>query len=137
MVTDRIEAAIERLTSISSDLKSIIAVHEQRISNQEKIYDELHDTVEKRRTEVDIKLKDVYTTMREQDNSVLQEIAKLREESSDSHKALTININKKLDDVEKKINQMEKYIWVALGGAIVISWILSQLVHNFAIFFKI
>ena len=68
MVTDRIEAAIERLTSISSDLKAIIAVHEQRISNQEKIYDELHDTVEKRRTEVDIKLKDVFTTMREQDN---------------------------------------------------------------------
>ena len=34
--SDRIEAAIEKLTSVSADLKAMLAVHEQRITHQEK-----------------------------------------------------------------------------------------------------
>ena len=81
-MSDRLEAAIEKLTVISSDLKSMLAVHEQRISQQEKVSENLETVVEKRREELDIKLKDVYDTMRDQDNNILQEISKLRAESS-------------------------------------------------------
>ena len=133
-INDRIEAAIEKLTSISMDLKSLIAVHEQRLSNQEKLSDELHDTVERRREEFDTKLKDVYDTMRDQDNLVLKEIAKLREESSEAHKDLNDSINNKLGKFESKINQIEKYIWMAIGGGFVISWIISQISHSLNFF---
>lgn len=122
-MSDRIEAAIEKLTTISSDLKSMLAVHDQRISQQEKTTDELHDTVERRREELDSKLKDVYDTMREQDNNVLKEIAELRRESAEAHKFLTT-----------KINQLEKYIWLAIGGAFVASWIIS-FIFNYGKFF--
>lgn len=123
MATDRIEQAIEKLTSISSDLKSMIAVHEQRISQQEKMSDELHDTVEKRREELDIKLKDVYNTMREQDNNVLQHIESLRTESAEQHKILS-----------EKINKLERFIWLAIGGGITASWIISLLLNYYKIF---
>ena len=111
---DRIESLLERLTNISGELKTIISVHEQRITQQEKLSDELHDVVEKRREELDLKLKDVYDTMRDQDNVVLQHIDSLRKESSEQHNALT-----------QKINKLEKYIWVAIGGGIAASWLIS------------
>ena len=111
---DRIESLLERLTNISGELKTIISVHEQRITQQEKLSDELHDVVEKRREELDLKLKDVYDTMRDQDNVVLQHIDSLRKESSEQHNALT-----------QKINKLEKYIWVAIGGGIAASWVIS------------
>ena len=47
----RVEDAIERLTDISSNLNKMIAVHDQRLTQQEKDSDILHDTVEKRREE--------------------------------------------------------------------------------------
>jgi len=122
-MSDRIEAAIEKLTAISSDLKSMLAVHDQRITQQEKTTDELHETVERRREELDGKLKDVYDTMRDQDNNVLKEIAELRRESAEAHKFLT-----------NKINQLEKYIWLAIGGAFVASWIIS-FIFNYGKFF--
>jgi len=109
--SDRIEAAIEKLTSISSDLKSMIAVHDQRIGQQEKNTETINIYLEKRREEMDTKLKDVYDTMRSQDNNVLEEIAKLRKESSDQHNILS-----------NKINQLEKYIWVAIGGGTMFTW---------------
>ena len=116
--SDRIEDAIEKLTIVSADLKAMLAVHEQRISKQEKESDELHDVVEKRREELDIKLKDVYDTMRQQDNGIIEEIAKLRKESSEQH----INLS-------NKINQLEKFIWMAIGGGMVVTWALTNVVH--------
>ena len=113
--SDRIEAAIEKLTAVSADLKAMLAVHEQRIVQQEKNSDDLHDVVEKRREELDIKLKDVYNTMRDQDKSIVEEITKLRKESTEQHVILS-----------NKINQLERYIWSAVGGGIVITWILSN-----------
>jgi len=115
---DRIEAAIEKLTNVSVELKQMLAVHEQRIIQQEKESDELHDVVEKRREELDIKLKDVYETMRKQDNSILEEISKLRKESTEQHNILS-----------NKINQLERYIWMAIGGGMVVTWILTNLAN--------
>lgn len=109
--SDRVEAAIEKLTSISSDLKLMIAVHDQRIGQQEKNTEMINTYLEKRREEMDTKLKDVYDTMRQQDNSVLEEIAKLRKESSEQHNILS-----------SKINQLERYIWVAIGGGTIFTW---------------
>ena len=116
--SDRIETAIEKLTVVSADLKAMLAVHEQRISQQEKDSDELHNVVEKRREELDNKLKDVYDTMRQQDNIVCEEIKKLRLESTEQHNILS-----------DKINQLEKFIWMAIGGGMVMTWLLTNLVH--------
>lgn len=121
--SDRIEAAIEKLTNISAELKQMIAVHEQRITQQEKDSDELHDVVEKRREELDIKLKDVYNTMRDQDKSIVEEIAKLRKESTEQHNILST-----------KINQLERYMYMAIGGGMVITWLLTNTVHYLKLF---
>ena len=122
-VNDRIEAAIEKLTNVSVELKQMLAVHEQRISQQEKESDELHGVVEKRREELDIKLKDVYNTMREQDKNIVEEIAKLRKESTDQHNTL-----------HTKINQLEKYIYTAIGSGMVITWLLTNAANYLKLF---
>ena len=116
--TDRIEAAIEKLTAVSADLKAMLAVHEQRIIQQEKETSSLDLKFEKRRELMDEKLNDVYSTMRTQDNGILEEIAKLRKESSDQHNIL-----------HSKINNLEKFIWTAVGGGIVITWILTNAIN--------
>lgn len=121
--SDRIEAAIEKLTSISSELKIMIAVHEQRITNQEKDSDDIHNTLEQRRVELDGHLVKVYDTMRDQDKSIVEEIAKLRKESSDQHNIL-----------HSKINQLERYMYMAIGGGMVVTWVLTNTVHYLKIF---
>jgi hypothetical protein len=111
---DRIEDAIERLTEISGDLNKMIAVHEQRLIQQEKQMTSLEDVVEKRREESEIKLKDVYDTIRTEDRSIIQELNKMREESTIQHEKLSL-----------KINTMEKSLWVYMGGLSVITFLIA------------
>jgi peptidoglycan hydrolase CwlO-like protein len=119
----KINSLLEQLVAISTDLKAMLAVHDERLNHQERQTENLGSTVEKRREELDTKLKDVYDTMREQDNNIFAEISKLRQESTEAHKELN-----------NRISQLEKYIWFAIGGGIVISWIATNLANYLRIF---
>ena len=119
---DKIDGWMQRLTEVSVDLKSMLAVHEQRLSQHDKQHDHIENVVEKRRVELDEKIDAVYNTMREQDNNIIEEISALRKESTEQHIKLS-----------NKINQMERYIWMAIGGGMVGVWALSYIANYFKI----
>ena len=108
---DKIEDAIERLTDVASDLSKMIAVQETRIAQHEKQTEVIEVKLERRREELDQKLKDVYDTIRDQDSKILTEIKAVREEH-----------NKHYTCLNDKITAIQKYIWMAIGGGVVIGY---------------
>lgn len=112
---DRMESVIERLSIIQTDLNKMLAVHEEKISNNEKNMGHLEEVMEKRREESDIKLKDVYDTMRSEDNKILTELNNIRKEATEQHNLLTA-----------KINEIEKKLWMYIGGVSVIVFVLTH-----------
>ena len=116
------DGLIEKLAQVSMDLKAMLSVHEERLNRQEKTTDNITLYIEKRRDESDQKLKDVYDTMRNQDNIILEELSKIRAESQEAHKALT-----------NRITTLERYIWMAIGGGIVVTYILATAAQYFKI----
>ena len=108
---DRIEDAIERLTDVASDLSKMIAVQETRIAQHEKQTEVIEVKLERRREELDQKLKDVYDTIRDQDSKILTEIKAVREEHNRHYTCLN-----------DKITAIQKYIWMAIGGGVVIGY---------------
>jgi len=121
-VTEKIEAAIDKLADISSDLKAMIAVQETRLTQHEKRAEVIENKLEKRREELDAKLKDVYDTIRTQDKAILDEIKAVREEQ-----------NKHYTCLNEKIAAIQKYIWMAIGGGTVLGYGFSFI----ATFFKV
>jgi hypothetical protein len=121
-MTVNLEAAIERLTEISSDLKIMIAVQEQRITQHEKQAEAVEIKLEKRREELDIKLKDVYDTIRSQDQAILTEIKAIREEH-----------NRHYECLNEKFNTIQRVIWMAIGGGVVVGYGFSFITNYFKI----
>lgn len=117
---NKIDDAIQKLAVVASDLSRMLAVHEQRLAQQEKASDSIGNLMEKRREEIDKKFQEVYETIREEDHAVLEEIKKSREASDKQHKSL-----------DEKISKMEKMIWMAIGGGVTVGFILSMVVNYF------
>jgi hypothetical protein len=113
---DKVDNVLEKLTQVSVDLKMMLAVHEEKIGQHEKHQGYLEKIIEDRRILSDAQIDKVYTTMREQDQKILEEIKSLREDMTSQHK-----------EVSTKISLMEKYIWMAIGGGILGSWVISEL----------
>lgn len=111
----RIEDAIERLTEISADLNKMLAVQEQRLSQNEKSMSVLEEVFEKRREEYDRKLQNVYDVMNREDNKILEELELIRKEQKEQHTSLS-----------NKINDMQKILWIYMGGFSVIVFLLTN-----------
>jgi len=104
----KIEDAIAKLTEISADLNKMIAVHELRLSHQEKTMDGLEIILEKRRDELDEREKDIYATIEKEDKLIIERI-------NDSH-----------DRLSKKISDLERMMWVYGGGFAVAAFVLAN-----------
>jgi chromosome segregation ATPase len=122
---EKIEDAIGKLTNISADISKMMAVHEQRINQHDKQVTNLEDIMEKRREESEVKLKDVYETIRKEDRNILDEIQKLRTEAAIQHDKLT----SKLADVQKSL-------WMYMGGLTSIFFLLSYGQNILKLFLK-
>ena len=103
----RLDTAIEKLTDVSTSIKSMLAVHEEKINRQEQIDEIIFDKLKDRASEIDVVHKE------------------LSREIQQLEKRLLIEIKSMKLDFGARVGILEKYRWFIMGGAIVIGWILS------------
>ena len=104
----RLDVTIDKLTDISSSIKSMLAVHEEKISRQEQIDDIIFDKLKDRAGEID-------TVHRE-----------LSREIQQVEKRLLIEMKQIKLDIGARVGILEKYRWIIMGGAIVVGFIISR-----------
>jgi chromosome segregation ATPase len=119
----KIDDAIQRLAAVSADLSKMLAVHEHRLTQQEKSTDQISYLIEKRREDLESKLKEVYETMKEEDGAILEEIKKSRDASDAHHERL-----------EAKVSKLEKLALLVTGSAITVGFIIGMVEKYFKIF---
>ena len=107
-INGRIDTAIDKLTDVSTSIKSMLAVHEEKITRQEKVDEVIFDKLRDRQEEI----TDVYR--------------ELKKDVEMSEKRLLIEIKSLKNDIGARVGVLEKYRWIIIGGAIVIGWILSK-----------
>jgi len=107
-INGRIDTAIDKLTDVSTSIKSMLAVHEEKITRQEKIDEVIFEKLKDRAEEI----SDVYR--------------ELKKDVEMSEKRLLIEIKSLKNDIGARVGVLEKYRWIIIGGAIVIGWILSK-----------
>jgi ABC-type phosphate transport system auxiliary subunit len=110
---DKIEDVIARLSNVASDLSRMLAVHDQRLQQQEKMSDTIGAQLEKRKDEVDKKFELVYETIKAGDESIKQEIKKIVDAR-----------DKQIDGANEKISRLEKWQWMVMGGSAVIGYLI-------------
>ena len=106
-LNSRIDNAIEKLTDVSTDIKQMLAVHEEKISRQEQIDEIIFDKLKERAGEID---------------NIHRELTK---EIQHVEKRLLVEIKQIRLDFGARVGVIEKYRWIILGGAIVVGWILA------------
>ena len=104
----RLDTAIEKLTDVSTSIKQMLAVHEEKISQQEKIDEVIFNKIRERADELD---------------KVNQE---LTEKIEISEKRLMCELKSIRNEINDRVGVLEKYRWLILGGAIVIGWAVSK-----------
>ena len=112
-VNEKLDTAIDKLTDISGSIKSMLAVHEEKLSKQEDIDKAIFNLIESRRVEFDTNYKELHARI----NKIHQE---LTDEIEMSEKRLMCEIKTLNVNLDGRIGVFEKYRWIIIGAAIVV-----------------
>ena len=96
----------------------MMAVHEQRITQQEKFIETMNGMIEKRRDVVDEKFEQVYKTIKTETERLKESMEAGREISKKEH-----------EDQNKKIESLQKFIWMAVGGGSAAGFLINSALH--------
>lgn len=125
-VNTKLDSAIDKLTDISGSIKSMLAVHEEKLSKQEEIDKAIFNLIENRRVEFDTNYKELHARI----NKIHKE---LTDEIEMSEKRLMCEIKTLNSNLDGRIGVFEKYRWIIIGAAIVLGLSMPQLVSIFKI----
>ena len=107
-LNSRLDLAIEKLTDVSTSIKSMLAVHEEKLDQQEKVDEVIFNKIRERADEIERVNRELTDHINLTEKRLLNEIKSLR------------------NDIGDRVGTLEKYKWLILGGFISIGWILSK-----------
>ena len=120
-VNNKLDNAIDKLTDISGSIKSMLAVHEEKLSKQEEIDKAIFNIIENRRQEIDNNYKELHSRI----NKIHKE---LTDEIEMSEKRLMCEIKTLNTNLDGRIGVFEKYRWIIIGAAIVVGLSMPQII---------
>ena len=106
-VHQRLDDAITRLTDISAGIKSMLAVHEEKLRRVDTSQDDLFSILEDRRREWEDDLKDLHS--------------RISTQSRDLREAI-VQVTNRLDS---RVGVLERWRWLIIGGAIFLGFIVQ------------
>ena len=114
-IQGRLDTAIDKLTDVSTCVKSMLAVHEEKIQRAEQTDEVIFTKLRERQNEIDSGYRDLQREMDQVEKRLLNEIKALR------------------NDIGGRVGVLEKYRWIILGGFLALGWVVSK---NFMPFIK-
>jgi hypothetical protein len=104
----RLDKAIDKLTDVSTSIKSMLAVHSEKIARQEQLDEVIFQKITERKEEIEKVNLDITRELSVVERRLLVEIKSLK------------------NDFGARVSVLEKYRWIILGAAIVVGWIVSR-----------
>jgi gas vesicle protein len=136
---EKLDTAIERMGDVSNSIARMLAVHEERLNKQDDIDEELFTLVEKRRQEIQGDIKELHSRITTVSRELSDDINETEQRimtamtygTSEIKKCITDEtkaITKQQAELEKRINDLERWKWLVMGGSIVIGAFAHELV---------
>lgn len=101
----KLDLSLEKLTTISASVTQLLAVHENRLSHQDKLYDSLLDQI----------------------NRLQQQITDLSDQLHERLDGVEKELLTKINEQNTKISTIQQWMWTAAGGGAVLVFLFSNL----------
>ena len=108
LIHSRLDTAIDKLTDVSTSIKQMLAVHEQKLSQSEKTEEILFEKVRERGEELDMVYRDLQRDITQVEKRLLLEMKTLRA------------------CFDGRVSVLERWRWLIIGGALAIGFIVAK-----------
>ena len=113
MIYSRLDKAIEKISDVFNSINRMLAVHEEKISQQEEV---------QIRTE-----QEINNDIKELHSRISTNTRELMNLMSEQHKEQTDKMTKLEIELQGRVGVLEKWRWIIIGGSIVAGFIIQKM----------
>ena len=118
----RLDDAIGKISEVSNCINRMLAVHEEKLANQEEAVFAAEELIEQRRTEFSNEIKELHSRITTNTKEIMSIATSQPKEHSEA-------IAKLHTDINKRVGVLEKWRHVLIGSSIVIGFILHSMIN--------
>ena len=112
VIFSRLDVAIEKITDVSSCVNRMLAVHEEKIANQEEAQSRAN-------TEFTTDIKELHSR-------VTSNYKELTEMITEQHKEQAQQMQQLRNELASRVGVLEKWRWLIIGGSIIVGLLISN-----------
>ena len=112
LIYSRLDKAIEKISDVSNSINRMLAVHEEKISQQEEVQirseQEINNDIKELHSRISTNTRELMNLMSEQ------------------HKEQTEAMLKLKNELQNRVGVLEKWRWLIIGGSIIVGLLISN-----------
>ena len=114
LIYSRLDKAIEKISDVSNSINRMLAVHEEKISQQEEVQirseQEINNDIKELHSRISTNTRELMNLMSEQ------------------HKEQTEAMLKLKNELQNRVGVLEKWRWLIIGGSIVVGFSIQKMI---------
>ena len=114
MIYSRLDKAIEKISDVSNSINRMLAVHEEKISQQE-------DAQIRTEQEINKDIKELHSRISTNNRELISLMSEQLKEQTDKMTKLEIELH-------GRVGVLEKWRWIIIGGSIVAGFIIQKMI---------
>lgn len=126
-VVAKLDMSIEKIAQVSNDIGKILAVHEQRLVNLEKVADARSGDIKELHSRITTQHREMMDKMDDMEDRLELKMQQAQFNSTKQHEEIQKEIQKDIGNLSKRLTVLENWRWWVLGAAGAFGFIIAKM----------
>lgn len=122
-VVNKLDSSLEKISEVSNSIGKLLAVHDERIGQLEKIADSKEVDIKELHSRITTQTKEIVEKIAALEKNIEERMKDTAKTAREQHEQIQEEIQVDVDKLDKRIGVIERWRWYLMGGAAAIGYI--------------
>lgn len=126
-VVAKLDMSIEKIAQVSNDIGKILAVHEQRLANLEKVADAKSEDIKELHSRITTQHREMMDKIDDMEDRIELKMQQAQFKSTKQHEEIQKELQKDIGNLSNRLTVLENWRWWVLGAAGAFGFIIAKM----------
>lgn len=126
-VVNKLDSSLEKISEVSNSIGRLLAVHDERINQLEKVSDQRSDDIKELHSRITTHTREISDKIDELDSLLEARMIKGAENAKQQHAEIQKEIRKDITKIDDRLMIVERWRWYVLGAVAVIGYLIGNI----------
>ena len=122
VVVSKLDETLDKISESTNAIGKLLAVHVDKIQHLEKDQDDTNREIKEMYTKLDKTTKEILDKMDDLEHDIDHHIDEVSRQSTEQH----FDLSKKVDGLDARLKELEKFRWYVAGGIALLGFIITK-----------